>query len=100
MRSEQNTITIRGLAPIVLTIGGTISSGGWISIIVTLKEILEIFNRVIVKVSLAVMKILMNVFFGEQVEENDFCFCVIKFFFVTTIQQFDCMQRFLEAGVK
>ncbi len=54
-------IAIRGLAPIVLTIG----SGGWISIIVTLKEILEIFDRVIIKVLLTVMNIVINVFFGE-----------------------------------
>ncbi len=45
-RSEQNTIMIRGLAPIVLTIG----LKGWVSFIVTLKEILEIFDRVIIKV--------------------------------------------------
>ncbi len=86
----------RGLAPIVLTLG----SRGWAGIIVTLKEILEIFNRIIVKVSLAVMNILINVFFGEQVEENDFCFRIIKFLLVTMIQQFNRMQCFLEAGVK
>ncbi len=61
MRSEQRTITTRGLAPIVSIIG----SRGWVGIIVTLKEILEIFDRIIVKVLLAVMNILINVFFWE-----------------------------------
>ena len=77
-----------------------IGSRGWVGIIVTLKEILEIFDRIIVKVLLAVMNILINVFFGERVEENYFCFFIIKFLFVTTIQQLDCTQCFLEAGVK
>ncbi len=99
-RSEQNSGTTRGLAPVILTIGGLIISWGFSSIIVTLKEIFQVLDSVIVKIVLTVVNMILDVLFGERIEENDFCFSIIKFFFVTMVQKLDRTQCFLEAGVK
>ncbi len=83
MRSEQNAGTTRGLASVILMIGGSIISWGWGSVIVTLKEIFQVLDSVIVKIALTVVSIILDVFFEERIEENDFCFIIIKFFFLT-----------------
>ncbi len=70
----------RGLASVRLMIIGAIIFLGCVSVKVTLKEMLEVFNSLVVKVALTVANIILDVFFGKRIEENDFCFCIIKFF--------------------
>ncbi len=71
-RSEQDTVMTRGLASVMLMIVGAIIFLGWISVKVTLKEILEVFNSLIVKVALTVANIILDVLFGKRIEEMIF----------------------------
>ncbi len=60
-----------------------------------LEEILEIFKGVIIKVSFAMEHIILDVFLGERVKEEDLGFFIVKFFFILTIKKFDGTQHIL-----
>ncbi len=62
----------RGLASVVLTIVGTIIFLGWVSVKVTLKEILKVFNSLVVEIALTMASIVLNVFLGKGVEKMIF----------------------------
>ncbi len=96
---EQDTIMIRRLASIIAAVGWFIRFLGS-GIIVALKKVLEVLKRLGIKVALTMMQIVLDVIRGKSIEKNDLGFVVVKFFLVTMIQQFNCMQCFLEAGVK
>ncbi len=66
----------------------------------TLKEILEIFKSLIIKVALTMMDIILDVFFRKGIKKDDLGFGIVKFLFITTVQEFNSTQHFLEAGVK
>ncbi len=70
--SEQNAVTTRRLASLVLTIGRFIIflGGGWNQS--DLEKILEVFDCVIIKVALSMTHIILNVVFGESIEKNNF----------------------------
>ncbi len=82
--SRQDMVTTRGLASVILMIIEAITFLGWVSVKMTLKEIFEIFNSLVVKIALTMANIVLNVFLGKRVEKNDFCFIVIKFFLIIT----------------
>ncbi len=80
MWSEQDAVMIRGLASVILTIVGAIVFLGRVSVKMTLKEILGIFNSLVVKVALTVANIILDAFFGKRIEENDFSLSSSSFF--------------------
>ncbi len=67
MISEQYAVTTRGTASVISTIVGAISFFGRVSVIVTLKEIFEVFESLDVKVASTVMYIIQDVFLGKRI---------------------------------
>ncbi len=90
----------RGMASVILTNGWAVKFFGRVGVKVTLKELLEIFKSLVIKVALTVMKIILDMVLGKSIKENDFCFGIVKLLFMTTIKEFNSMRRFLEGGVK
>ncbi len=72
MVSERDTVTTRGLAFIILTISWVFILFGWVCIIVTLKEILEIFESLIIKLALAMAYIILDVFLRKRIKKMIF----------------------------
>ncbi len=69
MVSERDTVTTRGLAFIILTISWVFILFGWVCIIVTLKEILEIFESLVIKLALTVTYIILDVFYRKRIKK-------------------------------
>ncbi len=96
---ERDRITLRRLASSVAWVGWFVRFLG-LGIIVALKKVLEVLKRLGIKVVLTMTQIVLDMIRGKSIEKNDLGFVVVEFFLVTSIQQFSCTKRFLEAGVK
>ncbi len=67
----------------------TIRLFGWSGIVVALEEILAVSHCLRIKVTVTTMNVVVDVFLGEEIEEQDFGFVIVKFLFTTIIKKFN-----------
>ena len=76
MRSISGTIAMRGLTLVVMMVNWHCSGLG---------KNLEVFHGLRIKVLVTMMKVIIDMFLGEGIEEQNLGFFIIKFLFITTI---------------
>ncbi len=89
--SESNEIVTRGLAIVVKPVVWPNGLLGWISIIMALEIVLEEFQGFGIEVTITMIHIILNIFLGERIKNEDFGFVVIKVFLITMIQELNSM---------
>ncbi len=86
-RSEGGLIAMQGLAAIISLIG----LFGSIDIVVLLEIFFEVFQGLGIKVMITMIYLIIYVFLREGKEEQDLGFCIVKFLFITTIQELNSL---------
>ncbi len=82
-RSESGVVATGGLA---LVITGIRLFGGS-GIIMAVEEILEVFQGLVIKVTVTTTNVVIDMFLRKGIEEQDLGFIIVKFLFITTIQE-------------
>ncbi len=62
--------------------------------VMTLEEVLEVFECFVIKILLAVVHIILDVLFWKWIKEDNLGFVIVKFFFIVTIQEFNGTHAF------